>query len=103
MNFIDNLVELGYKDFLIFEPRVEYDYGCIGYNPEQNKLIYDYDLLFESLCDNWSSDYPDEDELYDVVVDHLVYNTLRSLAYHPNSPIVLVENDGGEKVPYGEE
>jgi hypothetical protein len=99
---INNLIKEGYKDFLILAPRTEYDPGCVGYEKEEKRLVYDYNLLFNSLCNSWRSTFKTEDELWDAVDDHLAYNTLRSLAYHKNSPIVLIENKKGNKVRWGE-
>lgn len=98
---IDSLIESGVEGFLILEPRSEFDYGCVGYNEETNQLIYDYDELFEGLCYSWATEYGCEDELHHAIEDHLSYNTLRSLAYYKNSPLILVLDEEGEKKPYG--
>lgn len=99
---IDKLIEQGIKEFLILAPRKEYDGGCVGYKKETNQLIYDYNLLYESLCKSWGPTFKTEDELFEAVADHLSYNTLRSLPYYENPPIILLENEDGEKVPHGE-
>tara|TARA_B100000900_G_scaffold410650_1_gene428848 strand:+ start:271 stop:591 length:321 start_codon:yes stop_codon:yes gene_type:complete len=99
---IDKLIEEGVKEFLILAPRNEYDGGCVGFKKETNQLIYDYNLLYASLCNSWRPTFKDEDELYDAVDDHLSYNTLRSLPYYQNPPIILLENEDGVKVPHGE-
>lgn len=101
-HLIDTLIKQGKTGFLILAPRREYDFGCVGYKEETNQLIYDYALLFESLCRSWKSTFKTEDELYDAVEDHLSYNTLRSLAYQNNPPIILLENEDGEKEPHGD-
>ena len=101
-NLIDDLISRGEKDFLILEPREEYDAGCVGYSKIGNKLIYDYFLLYTSLREHWKADFSEEDELLNAIEDHLSYNTLRSLSYIENAPIILLEDEEGELKPYGD-
>ena len=98
---IDSLIEEGVEGFLILEPRSWFDYGCVGYEKESNQLVYDYDELFEGLCYAWATEYNCESELHSAISDYLSYNTLRSLAYYKNSPLILVLDEEGEKKPYG--
>lgn len=100
---IENLLKEGKTGFMILSPRKEFDPGVVGYKQEENKLVYDYSLLFASLCKHWRATFKTEDELMDAVDDHLSYNTLRFLSYYSDSPIILLEDENGNKVPYGEE
>lgn len=101
-NLIDDLIARGEKSFIILEPRNEYDAGCVGYSKIGNKLIYEYDLLVTSLRESWKADFSDEGELLNAIEDHLSYNTLRSLSYIDNAPIILLEDEGGTLKPYGD-
>jgi len=72
--------ENGYEDIVIFE-NPSYDSALIGIS-EDNRAIYDYDKMIEFLMS--------EDDLsYEDAADMISYNTVRSLQYTPNSPIIL--------------
>lgn len=101
---IESLVAQGVEDFLIFEPRQSFDKGCIGYDKEHNKLIYDYELLVEALGKDWENDYPTSDDAKVAAMEWLDFNTLRTLDYVDNAPKVrLFDWETETSFFYGEE
>ena len=101
---IESLIEQGIEDFLIFEPRHSFDKGCVGYDKEENKLIYDYELLVEALGEDWESQYPTREDAEVAAHEWLDYNTLRTLDYFPQAPKVrLFDWETETSFFYGEE
>lgn len=71
---------MGYEDSVIFE-NPDYDSAIIGIS-EDNRIIYDYDKMIDFLVtkDNMS---------IKEAADFISYNTIRSLPYIENSPIIM--------------
>lgn len=81
----EKLKELGYEEaeFLIFT-NPYFDGALI--DVRDGKAVYDYDLMVEALMLEDGISCTESIEFID-------YNTIRSLSYYPNSPIVQY-NDG---------
>lgn len=75
-----DFLENGYEDFVVFE-NPSYD-GCIVGMSTDNRLIYSLNSMIEYLVKNDEMDYEEAAEFID-------YNTIRSLDYIENSPIIL--------------
>ena len=85
------MIELGLEDSVFFE-NPNYDSAIIGYDANDNRIIYDYDKMVEYLMDSDGMDYEDAVEFID-------YNTIRSIPYAgSNAPIVLHGMD--DYIPY---
>lgn len=81
MNLEQVLFENGYEGMIYFTSP-DYDEAFIGVS-EDNRAVYDYDLMIESLMkvQNWS---------YEEAVEWIEYNTIRALPYAGNDgPIVI--------------
>lgn len=78
----EELRELEYNDSLLFD-NPSFDDAIIGYT-ETGRVIYDYDLMVESLARESNIDTHE-------AADFISYNTIRALAYQPkeNAPIIL--------------
>jgi hypothetical protein len=74
--------DLGYEDVLLFE-NPSYDTAFVGIS-EDFKAVYDYDLMVEHLM---SEDGMEMDE----AIDFIEYNTIRSLPYYDNHPIIFTK------------
>lgn len=74
------LIDLGYEDVLLLEPK-ELDEAIIGVSHD-DRAIYDYDLLVKAFM---NSDNMSEEE----AIEWVDYNTIRSLPYQQNAPIVM--------------
>lgn len=83
MSVDERLVDAGYEDVLVFRD-FDYDTALIGVS-EDNRAIYDFDLMVEYLCreEGWS-----EEE----AIEWIEYNTIRALPYMgPGAPIVMYQ------------
>ena len=80
------LNELGLEDSVVFE-NPSYDSAIIGYDANNNRIIYDFNLMVEYLMT--------EDNMeYDEAIEFIEYNTLRAIPYAGvNAPIVLMTLD----------
>ena len=78
MTVKERLIEAGYEDVLIFSV-YSYDSAFVGVS-EDNRAIYDYDLMVDWLAQH-------EGFTEDEAMEWIDYNTLRALPY------------GGEKAP----
>lgn len=85
----DLLVELGYEDSIVFDGP-DYDSAIMG-TDENGRVIYDYDKMVEDLMEKDGMDYEE-------AVEFIEYNTIRSLPYQPNGPIVLHRLDDYDEV-----
>lgn len=74
------LIDLGYEDVVLLEPK-ELDEAIIGISYD-DRAIYDYDLLVKAFM---KSDNMSEEE----AIEWIDYNTIRSLPYQQNAPIVM--------------
>ena len=74
------IIDNGYEEIVLFE---NYDYvtAFIGISND-NKAIYDYDLMIEYLMKKEEFD----DEIN--VIEWIDYNTIRALPYMENAPII---------------
>lgn len=80
-NDVKKLIEdYGYEDVLIFS-NPSYASAFIGVS-DDNRAIYDYGLMVEHLMieEGWSDTE---------AIEFIEQNTLRSLPYYENSPIVM--------------
>jgi hypothetical protein len=68
-------------DAVVFE-NPSYETAIVGYDVHSNRIIYDYELMIDYLVEN---EQMNEDE----AVEFIDYNTIRSLDYIENHPIIL--------------
>lgn len=66
---------------VVFE-NPSYETAIVGYDVHSNRIIYDYELMIDYLVEN---EQMNEDE----AVEFIDYNTIRSLDYVENHPIIL--------------
>lgn len=66
---------------IVFE-NPSYETAIVGYDVHSNRIIYDYELMIDYLVEN---EQMNEDE----AVEFIDYNTIRSLDYIENHPIIL--------------
>ena len=66
---------------VVFE-NPSYETAIVGYDVHSNRIIYDYELMIDYLVEN---EQMNEDE----AVEFIDYNTIRSLDYIENQPIIL--------------
>lgn len=82
----DALCEMGYETSIVFE-NPDYASAAVGIS-EGGAVIYDYDLMVESLMEEEGMDATDAMEFID-------YNTVRALPYiGPGAPIIMYRLDG---------
>ena len=75
------LIDNGYEGIMTFGGP-DYEDALIGVS-EDNRAIYDYDLMIESLMDH-------DDMTYEEAIDWIDYNTIRSLPYAgSDAPIIM--------------
>jgi hypothetical protein len=74
------IIDNGYEEIVLFE---NYDYvtAFIGISND-NKAIYDYDLMIEYLMKK--EEFDDEID----AIEWIDYNTIRALPYMENAPII---------------
>lgn len=78
----DLICEMGYDEVLLFEDPC-YDSAFVGLS-EDNRAVYDYDLMVEYLVENDGME-PEE------AMEFIDYNTIRALPYYENHPIVFTK------------
>jgi hypothetical protein len=66
---------------VVFE-NPSYETAIVGYDVHSGRIIYDYELMIDYLVEN---EQMNEDE----AVEFIDYNTIRSLDYVENHPIIL--------------
>ena len=78
----EELQELEYNNTLLFD-NPSFDDAIIGYT-ETGRVVYDYDLMIESLAKEENIDAH-------AAADFISYNTIRALPYMPQeyAPIIL--------------
>jgi hypothetical protein len=78
----DILNEIGLEDSVVFE-NPDYDSAIIGFDANNNRVIYDFEKMAIHLMDN-------DGMTYEEAVEFIEYNTLRSIPYAGgNAPIVM--------------
>lgn len=100
---IEQAIEEGYSGFIVLEPREVFDGGIIGFDKDQNRLIYDYEKLVASLSkDNQDSGaYEEGQTAFEMAVEWIDYNTLRSLPYMGEfRPIIIVDDFEKGRIDY---
>ena len=75
------LVELGYENSIVFE-NPDYDPAIIGVTENDDRVVYDFDLMVKHLVD---TDGMTELE----AIEFIEYNTIRSLPYMENAPVII--------------
>lgn len=70
----------GYEQSIVLS-NPSYDSAIVGVSTD-GRVIYDYDLMVADFMHAYHCSYED-------AVDFIEYNTIRSLPYIPNGPIVL--------------
>ena len=76
----DLLGSFGYEETILFESP-SYDTACVGVT-EDGRAVYDYDKMVQHLV---NEDKMSEEE----AMEFIDYNTIRSLPYQENAPIVM--------------
>lgn len=76
----EQICEMGFEDAVVFESP-DFDEAIIGVS-EDGRVVYDYDIMVEQLSrqDNMSTEE---------AIEFIEYNTIRSLAYIENPPIII--------------
>lgn len=78
----DIINELGLEESIVFE-NPDYDSAIIGYDANDNRIIYDFEKMIEHLMDV-------DNMSYEEAFEFIEYNTLRAIPYAgEKSPIVL--------------
>ena len=78
----DILNEIGLEESVVFE-NPDYDSAIIGYDANNNRVIYDFEKMVIHLMDN-------DGMTYEEAVEFIEYNTLRSIPYTGgDAPIVM--------------
>ena len=75
------LSEWNLEESIVFE-NPSYETAIVGYDIHTNRIIYDYGRMVDYLVEN---EQMNEDE----AVEFIDYNTIRSLDYIENPPIIL--------------
>lgn len=82
----DLLNELGLEESIVFE-NPDYDSAIIGYDANDNRVIYDFESMAEHLMNV-------DCMTYEEAIEFIEYNTLRAIPYAgSNPPIVLQRID----------
>lgn len=77
----DLLRDMGYDEYIVFEDP-DYDDAIIGVT-ESGQVVYDYDLMIESLIAHDGMSYED-------AADFIGYNTVRALGYMgERAPVII--------------
>ena len=80
------LNELGLEESIVFE-NPDYDSAIIGYDTNDNRVVYDYESMAEHLMNV-------DGMTYEEAIEFIEYNTLRAIPYAgSNPPIVLQRID----------
>lgn len=74
------LCDMGYENSIIFD-NPSYDSAIIGIS-EDERVIYDYDKMINYLV-------TEDDMTIEEASDFISYNTIRSLPYVENHPIIM--------------
>lgn len=80
MSVKERIEDAGYEDVVIFSDE-GYDDAFVGIS-EDGRAIYDYDLMVEWLIKK-------DGFTYDEAVDWIDFNTIRSLPYFKQAPIIM--------------
>ena len=75
------LSEWNLDEMIVFD-NPSYETAIVGYDIHTNRIIYDYELMIDYLIEN---EQMSEEE----AVEFIDYNTIRSLDYIENAPIIL--------------
>jgi hypothetical protein len=77
------LIEMGLEEAIVFESP-DYDDAIVGYDVCSERVVYDYDLMVESLMGGA------DDMDFDDAIDFIEYNTVRVCPYiGERAPIIL--------------
>lgn len=75
------LSEWNLDEMIVFD-NPSYETAIVGYDIHTNRIIYDYQLMIDYLIENGQMS---EEE----AVEFIDFNTIRSLDYIENAPIIL--------------
>lgn len=78
----DLLIEMIQADDLVFYENPNYDSAILGVDMSSNRVVYDYDLMVDSLMSDLDLSYED-------AIDFIDVNTLGSISPTGLGPIVL--------------
>lgn len=78
----DLLIEMIQADDLVFYENPDYDSAILGVDMSSNRVVYDYDLMVDSLMSDLDLSHED-------AVDFIDFNTLGSISPIGLEPIVL--------------
>ena len=84
MKNIEKLKEYTNDPIVVFD-NLDYDSALIGIT-EDNRAVYDYDLMIKYLMDTQGWDEAES-------IEWIEYNTLRALPYVQGSPIIMYRFD----------
>lgn len=77
----EKLIEAGYEDVVVFE-NFSYEGALIGVTTDE-RAVYDFDLMVKYLIE--VEEFEDETE----AIEWIEYNTIRSLPYIDNAPVII--------------
>lgn len=80
----EELVELGYEECVLLEPK-SLDEAIIGITHD-NRIIYEYEKLVKAFMEH-------DGMTNEEAVEWIDYNTIRSLPYIQNSPVIMYNFD----------
>lgn len=82
MNNRQKLVEYGYQDSIVYQ-NPDFQSAIIGVDENSHSVIYDYDLMVQSLM-------TEDGITYEQAIQFIDYNTIRATPYMPQPrPIIL--------------
>ena len=73
-------------DCIILEPQEVFNHAIVGYDSNENRLVYSIDLLIQSMIDHWALSYYD-------AIDHISYNTIGMLPNFDNPPLLRYDDE----------
>lgn len=80
MNKRELLTEMGHEDAVVFDSP-EFDDAIIG-TTHDGRVVYDFDKMVKGFVE---ANGGTEEE----AIEFIEYNTIRSLPYYPNSPVIM--------------
>ena len=88
---IDDYIESLDEETILLEPRDIFDKGIVGFTEDYKHIIYDIELLIESLAESYTdSENPTSD-----AIEWIEFNTIRALPYMDSEhrPILMTNGE----------
>jgi hypothetical protein len=84
MNNIDKLSILGLGEATVFK-NPDFDTAIIG-TTDDGRAVYSFEKMVDFLVENENMDYEES-------IEFIEYNTIRSLPYIANAPVIVYDTD----------